>query len=429
MNYPFSGIIVRYLLAGGATSQTETAGDAFGKVVSHTESISDDKNKRPGDQLHVNLWDMAGRQYLDIGVMVSNPSATKEVWVDIPWKLNEESVIDLGAKLDGEKMITAIFNELAEYTGESEKEYANVKLELNNGEERHFFVVRLARRHFNFEYQPMPIGSTRIKIGWPSREDEGVSPTKALYLRIRVRSVPPDVFFSTFRQRDRNLLSSTTITRLFDFRVNVRRGIPDEILLGEQRLQFPQFEKIHLFAIVDRGIELAFHSGNFKGSRSLEDEGIWNSYLDLTKNKKRQRYPDTVRDYLGYQWTASGKTSQNAQKKRAEPAKDLVALGRFAHVVSSRWNNGRFMIVVILLGACGSALWDLCKAVFWSDDDRPGAPVTLHIALRLAFLLVVISSALLADRDTAYSIIGMTKGLGQRLSARLRSWWEGIEPR
>lgn len=420
MNYPFSGIIVRYLgkavsssESGDAARPTDTRGNADGVEVSE-------------DQLHVNLWDLRGHHYLDVGLMVTAHQNLERIWIDVPWKLQKESVLDLGAKLDSEKMITAIFNELARYSGESEKEHADVVLELNNGERYPFTVAKLARPYFELDHHPHPNEGTRIKISLPVLPSgPGKHP---VYLRIRLKDVPPKVFFSTFRQSDRNLLSSSSVTRLLDFRINVRRGVPDEILLGEPRLQFPKFKRIHLFAIVDREIELAFSSGNFKGSRSLEDESIWNDYLDLPKEVPRFRAPDTVRDYLGYQWTVSAKPGG---KKNGEtlldPAKDLVALGRFAHTVSSRWNNWRFVAIVILLGASGSASWDIYKTILLTQGETAGSPSTAHMVYRLASLLAAVLLAMFFDRQTIYAGLGLIKCGVSRVCATIKSWWDRIE--
>ena len=411
MNYPFSGIIVRYLGKGRdaqVAGETSHSADAAAKI-------------ERADQLHVNLWDLRGHHYLDIGLMLFEHQDLEKIWIDVPWKLQKESVLDLGAKLDSEKMITAIFNELARYSGESEKEYATVVLELNNGETQPFTVAKLARRHFDLDHHPHPNEGTRIKIGLPELPSDGTK--NPVYLRIRLKDVPPKVFFSTFRQSDRNLLSSSSVTRLLDFRINVRRGVPDEILLGEARLQFPKFERIHLFAIVDREIELAFSSGTFKGSRSLEDESIWNDYLDLPKDGRRFRAPDTVRDYLGYQWTVSAKRTA----AQFDPAKDLVALGRFAHTVSSRWNNWRFVAIVIFLGASGSALWDIYKAILLTQGEAAGSPSTRHMLYRLASLLVAVLIAMFIDRQTLYAGLGLIKCGVQKTCAAIKSWWDRIE--
>lgn len=411
MNYPFSGIIVRYLYADDAAQSS--APSIAAENLSHApenqsqvpsgESLEQADIKNAGDQLHVNLWHLAVRNYLDIGVMVSSPKDVREIWLDFPWKVTPESLSDLGSMLDGEKMITAIFNELVSYDGKSESEYAKVTLELNSGAKSTFLVVRLGRPYFKFEYRPGPGESTRVKITWPTAL-KGPSPDFRLprYIRLRISDVPSEVFFSTFRPKDRNLLSSSSVTRLFDFRVNVRRGIPDEVLLGEPQLQFPKCERIHLFVIVDREIELVFQSGSFKGCRSLEDEGIWNYYLGLSKRKSRPL--ETVRDYLGYQWSVAKKGAENT-----EPAKDLVALGRFVRTRSSRWNNGRFILIVILLGACGSALWDLLKADFSSTVVIDGTLTIGQMGERLAIMLVIVFVLLLSDRETVHDFLKVGK--------------------
>jgi hypothetical protein len=404
MNYPFSGIIVRYL-------RGQNIGEA---------------NDNVQDQLHVNLWDIGEKSYLDIGLMVSNPMGVDAIWIDLPWHARRPHLIDLAPGLDGDKLLTAIFNEVATYEGASGAHYAVVTLDTpsrQTEEDDPFLVVRLDPRKIEHSYLTIDGQSevTRFCIEWPElnySKDE--HKTYRRYIRVRITHVPRDVFFSTFYPKDRTLLSSSVITRLLDFRVNVRRGVPDQILLGEPRLEFPRLKKIHVFAIVPRETELPFHSEGYKGCRSLEDEEIWNSYINLPYRSHGQN-SETVRNYLGYQWTAASKQVDIA-------VKDLVALGRFVHVTSSRSTNTRFVIVVALLGTLGSAIWDVVKAYFIT---RTGVhlktdPTWQDLFLWLLWPAVALLLLMLIDRATLNDLAGRLKRVWIKVHDAVGAWWASL---
>lgn len=400
MNYPFSGIVVRYLRGQGI----------------------EQANNSVQDELHVNLWDISEKSYLDIGLMVSNPSELKAIWIDLPWHSRRSHLIDLGPGLDGDKLLTAIFNEVATYEGASDAHYAVVTLNSpshqSNGNDS-FLVVRLDSRKIEHSHLTIDGQSevTRFCIEWPELsygKDEHKDYRR--YIRLRITHVPRDVFFSTFRPKDRTLLSSSVVTRLLDFRVNVRRGVPDQVLLGEARLEFPRLKKIHVFAIVPRETELPFHSEGYKGCRSLEDEEIWNGYINLPYRSHGQN-GETVKNYLGYQWTAASKNER--------PVKDLVALGRFVHVTSTRSTNTRFVIVVALLGTLGSAIWDVVKGYFITRAGlHPKTdPTWQELFLWLLWPAAVLVLLMLVDRATLNDLASRAKRVWIKARDTVSSWW------
>ncbi|HDR9095100.1 hypothetical protein QZM46_29970 [Burkholderia vietnamiensis] len=401
MNYPFSGIVVRYLRHQAAAEM-------------HTV-------ERPmplQDQLHVNLWDIADKAYLDIGLMVSEPESISEIWIDVPWRVEPRQVVDLGPGLDGDKILTAIFNEVASYSGVSGQHYAVVTLGSHPNQDIPFLLVRLDQSRIAFSQIAIDTHSevTRLQIRWPALKfSDPTHEGLRRYIRIRLTHVHMDAFFSTFRAKDRNLLSSSPITRLLDFRVNVRRGVPDQVLLGEPALEFPSLKKVHVFAIVPRETELPFQGEGYKGCRSLEDEEIWNGYINLP-HRSHAMHGESVKDYLGYQWTASSKNDV--------PAKDLVALGRFVHVTSSRWTNARFLVVVMLLGTLGSAIWDEVKAVLGNADskDQSWKQLPIWAIVPLSVLLIL----LITDRATARALAKFIKQTWTSRTEAISSWWRGL---
>lgn len=338
MTFPFSGLIVRFEERKGAPREPQRG--------------------EPTAELHVNLWDLKGGHCLDLGVMIENARYVVGLVIDLPWKVQPWGVVDLGTKLDNEKILTAVFNESVSYNSVSGANFARVKL--GTGETpTEFTLLRIGTNKIKLE--DIVAGDhtlTRVKIGLPATETASRQhDDDRIYVRLRFRDVPRAVFFTEFHPKDRNLLSSNSVTHLLDLRVNVRRGVPDEILLHDPGLNFPKISKLHVFVIVSRDTELPFHSEHYKGCRSLEDEAIWNYYLGLPGENSRQE--QTIKGYLGYQWSSS-------QKSEGPPVKDLVALGRFVRTTSSAIKSYKFVSLMLWLGAFGSALWSVINSALHS---------------------------------------------------------------
>jgi hypothetical protein len=339
----FSGIIVRY------HGRREVGGGV------PIESVSE----QALDQLHVNLWEVNGSSVLDIGLMIHSWQIISAVQVDLPWKVSAQDVSDLGGRLNSEKTIAAIFNEVVQYNGSADQNYAEVSFRpgdhvgLDPSRSRnhgHFALLRLSTKAYTVSPVHSADGrvSSQLRVSLPAQ----IPSLKAerVYIRFRVRNVPSSVYCSIFPQRDRHLLSSSTETRIIDFRINVRRGVPEEILTSDDEVWFPKFKKIHFFLTTERSQICEFESQNFVGCRSLFDEDIWNEYL---KSRPTAAVQDSVRNYLGYQWTAV----TNSEKA----VKDLVVLGRFSRHQSNWAYIARFILLGLLFGMIGNALWDVLK--------------------------------------------------------------------
>lgn len=395
MRYPFSGILVRYL----PVSQEKCCGHHTER--NEAESLSPDKRTQPSgkvpdtdegsaqatsesgnengeqrsvlletylpDELHVNLWEMGKHPvnpFMDIGVMIGNRASVGHLVVDLPWSVELKDISDLGARLNGEKSVAAIFNEVVHYDGFAEGNFANISFRKNNSDVKPFSLLRLNSQHFESIKMYLSDGSpaSRLTIKIPSLLStiEPKNIRKSAYIRFRIRNIPEKVYTNVFSQKDRTLISSTTETRIVDFRINVRRGIPEELLSGDERLYFPEFDKIHCFLTTERSEECISQSQNYSGYRSLMDEDVWNEYvrLDTAIGISAE---NSVRNYLGYQWTAASEVLKNGQIKKV---KDLIVLGRFSKVKSDATSIIRFVFLVIILGAAGSGSWEIAKDLY-----------------------------------------------------------------
>jgi hypothetical protein len=381
MTYAFSGIVVRYC-AKTAQENIETPAPSI--------RVSD------ADQLHVNLWEIEGQTVIDLGIMITAWQNIDALQVDLPWVASVTDITDLGARLNSEKTIAAIFNEIVHYDGSADLNYADISFRpseqvgFNASNDRnygHFRLLRLSSKAYSVS-RLYPHASSQVRVTLPSDFGDTERP-KRLYVRFRITNVPSDLYSDNFRQKDRNLLSSSQETRVIDFRINVRRGVPDEILNGDGTVWYPRFGKIHFFLTIDREQICDFESNNFIGCRSLFDEEIWNEYISPTGARRSI----SVNRYLGYQWSATGKitTENGSGAKIFEPVKDLVILGRFSRHHASPAGIIVFILLGLMFGLLGNAIWDVFQpSANYFDNLRKRSDDILVIAAVLAAALVIV---------------------------------------
>lgn len=422
MPHAFSGIIVRFLSDAEKTAQcdctqtsptpseqlgTSTVSSAATAPETQTPSLrqaalrgrrrlsNETARKKYGelwereleDELHVNLWE-TGRDrtspFMDVGVMIGQRDEYCAVVVDFPWKVELKDVSDLGARLNGEKSVAAIFNEVVHYDGFAEGNFANISFRKDGKDEKPFSLIRLNSQLFKVDSIFLSDESqcTRLTITLPSRpalvKDE--DKRNSAYIRFRIRNIPPTVYSMNFLQKDRALISSNTETRIIDFRINVLRGVPEELLSGNGKLKFPKFKRIHCFLTTIRDEVCVSDTDDYKGYRSLMDEEVWNEYIRLDSSVGVSD-ENSVRNYLGYQWTAS---------REGETVKDLIVLGRFSKVRSDYASIARFISLVVIFGLSGSAVWDITTTCVISKSITGcGAKLSwLLTYLSIGFLLI-----------------------------------------
>ncbi|KQT42611.1 MULTISPECIES: hypothetical protein [unclassified Methylophilus] len=340
MDKTFTGILIRYHLKDGFTQPI-----------------------KPLDELHINLWEI-GKPFIDMGLMISQWKEIDSIEITIPWRLDDSNVYDLGTSLNSEQSIAAIFNESVQYNGRADTNIALVHL-LKNAEDianqstaiqNKFLLLRLAPQDITISYTNLSTKDeiTNLKIKIPALKPYEIYKENIdrLYVRFRIINIPRNFYQSIFCQPDSNILSSYVSTRIVDFRINVRRGIPKELLINSDKVIFPPLKKIHFFLTINRNQECIFQGQNFVGCRSLTDEEIWNYYVESHSDSDKD-VRDSVRNYLGYQWTKSNIQDENY------PVKDLVALGRFSETSSGILHICRFIFLGLGFGMAGNGLWEI----------------------------------------------------------------------
>ncbi|WP_233959240.1 hypothetical protein [Pectobacterium versatile] len=358
---------------------------------------SNDENNGPvlheiklDDELHVNLWEVGASNpspFMDVGVMIHDHENIDEIVVDLPWIVDKKDINDLGSKLNGEKSVAAIFNEVVHYDGFAEGNFANISFRRNGIDEKPFSLFRLNSQSFKVEEMNLSNEtlSSRLIIKLPkylvkiSEKDR----RKSAYIRFRIKNVPTTVYTVNFVQTDKALISSNIETRIIDFRINVLRGVPEELMYGNDNLQFPQkLKRIHCFLTTIRNEECISVSKYYNGYRSLVDEDIWNEYIKLD-NSVSSKELNSVKDYLGYQWTVKG--------EKDEHIKDLIVLGRFSKKSSDITSILRFIVIVILLGAIGSGIFESLHEIFSKKPEETTTNISYVNPFILLALAIIVS--------------------------------------
>src|SRR5450830_1073793 len=212
---PF-GILIRYQLAADSTQENQVTATTA--------------------ELHANLWEFEKSQFLDIGIMVDNPDRLKKIVIQVPWKLTKGSLGDLGGRLiANQPLIAAVFNENFKIQSD-----ANAKFCICQGAKNSFSITKLTTHEVVVKDNTSSTAEvTDIEIRPASTGNTGLH-----YFRIRIQDIPKNLYASEFKQGDRFLLSSWIDTQLVDFRINVKRGVPDE-LLTSPGLEWFKFTKMH----------------------------------------------------------------------------------------------------------------------------------------------------------------------------------------
>lgn len=398
MDKTFTGILIRYHLK-----------DDFSQ------------NEKPSDESHINLWEI-GKPFIDMGLMISQWDKIDSIEISLPWKLSKNDVYDLGASLNSEQSIAAIFNESVQYNGRADTNIALIHL-LKNADDlanqpasiqNKFLLLRLAPQDISISYTNISTKEeiTNLKIKIPALKPHDIykETIDRLYIRFRIINIPRSFYQSIFCQPDSNILSSYVSTRIVDFRINVRRGIPKELLINSDKVIFPPLKKIHFFLTINRNQECIFQGQNFVGCRSLTDEEIWDYYVESHSDCDKD-VRDSVRNYLGYQWTKSNRDDESS------PVKDLVALGRFSETSSGFLHICRFIFLGLGFGMAGNGLWEIIA----SPKDATSRDYWLIVVVISLGMLAIFSPSLFAtlQRSNRYNYF-LDKGIQLLTSLKLK---------
>lgn len=298
--------------------------------------------------LHINLWDMKEKKggnsnpFLDIGFNIKGFRKFKEIYVQIPFRVEEGNILDLTPKLKASTVANLVFNDDCTY-----KENANVAA-LKVGEEdenaRLLYPLLTEAEIDNSKEDITTIKMNLKEIG----SDPDTEDYPDLYIRFRIQSEKiKEELFCNIKKKNWFLESGFVRTQIIDIKVNKQRNMNRDCLREMKRKGFEllSFQKIHLLVIEPANSDVDILGEDFLECRKLEEE--WKNYLHGEK---------LVEDMLAYHWKVS--------TKKEKPLKEY---GKTVKVTSASTSWKIILIyiaVVILIGIVTNAIFTMISHLF-----------------------------------------------------------------
>ncbi|MDQ0454618.1 hypothetical protein [Rhizobium paknamense] len=259
--------------------------------------ISDGDVTKTSMETHFNFWRIAGdrdfkgrdnhppRDFLEIGLLVTNPKPLRQICVYLPVKVEIDSIQDAGAQLDQTSVAQGIFNEKLQCATTPPP----ARIELKNSENLfcrvHKFIKqddRLDPSHLFLEKLPEGTLLSIKKAAIESVSHE-IKANERIYFRLRIYLPTGEAnsFIQVLRPIDRNFQSGFEEIEYIDFRFNEIRTLPPQI---ENRIRSDEKDnkvKISLLAFLTAlpvHSELAASSIQWHKNRLLEHDP-WDNYV------------------------------------------------------------------------------------------------------------------------------------------------------
>ncbi|MBY5817061.1 hypothetical protein HFN60_15655 [Rhizobium leguminosarum] len=308
----------------------------------------------------MNLWRRIGRwsnepeiNYLDVGVRILEPRDIGALNLYVPFSRNHCDVVDLGHLLREKEIASAVFNEVLDVRsadGSDETFY----LEQNDSHVLSVHVIDVAR-----DTKVVTSFAGSSSDGFVIRlEREFCSKFEAAgehYVRFRfiLKGEAALIFSSDVSSEDGWILSSTTTSEITEIRINEARSIPEAVIscAKSNNWVMPEVSAIHYFLVRDISFDLIASHSNFRKIRRMEPE--WDSYLGADFP------PGSARNMLIYHWRKAGDGGDVG---------DFVTLAKFRR---SKGNLVLYILLVIALGAIGSASHATISRILKTDDEVP----------------------------------------------------------
>jgi hypothetical protein len=342
----------------------------------------------PRIEVHINIWRNNQRKkrnhfdLLDIGFRFEELRALRSLSISLPFVVHPRDVSDLFGVMHDTSTLSAIFNETltpgdvlggGNYFAASHTESKRVQ----------FFVWRCSD---NVQVSTIGVdGEPGTVISISDQFFEQLRPLVGdQYFRLRIK-VPIGVengFVSSNDPKDSAFLSTISTNEIVEFRLNERRNFSNAIRdrLQAQNCGLIGISAVHYFLIRDMGVEMTQSHTGFRKMRRLEPD-MWKRYLDGCPGFS----PDRM---IIYHW-ASFATSVTST------VESFSALATFrAYYTGRLWI---YVLVIVALGAMGSAAQNVGGAAVASFLEKCGLPYSVTVANLLLLLLLALGLKLLVD--------------------------------
>ncbi|TAV49124.1 hypothetical protein ELI02_10975 [Rhizobium leguminosarum] len=308
-------------------------------------------------EVHFNLWRIAGdkefagrngiavRDFLEIGVMLSNPLSIEKVNIYLPASIKSGEIEDCSTRLALPSVAQGIFNEPLACT----RTQRPVRIELKTPD-------GVFCRVHEFMLDGSVIDASQLEVAAENSDGTFLSITRAAiesvcsgwrdgeraYFRLRVYLNPNDNghFIRIIRPSDRNFQSGSQEIEYIDFRFNELRTLPPQIELRIKSDEAVKKVPITLIAFLTAfpiNSELAASSIQWHKNRLLEFSP-WNDYVPTG-------VPDGM---VVYHW-----------RRVAEPGKELLDFSSFVKLQTRRTGRKtviKYLTIAFAFGLLGNLI-------------------------------------------------------------------------
>ncbi|QIR86603.1 hypothetical protein [Paracoccus sp. AK26] len=239
-------------------------------------------------EFHVNLWHFSSTKrsdFIEIGVMPSNPSALSAIRIFVPFFLRRENVTDLGPEFASTELAQGIFNE----TLSSTKKPSGKSVELKIGTKTYCHVHIFSPENGSIDPCELDIrekdGGTLLSItsiALQSLARQCNSNPECGYFRLRLLPTKHDTrpFVTAIKPKDRAWTSGFEEIEYIDCRLNEARTLPTSIEASADAAPhgLADVSRIVFLAVVPVTSSITSSHAEWHKSRLLETQ-IWKDYV------------------------------------------------------------------------------------------------------------------------------------------------------
>ena len=308
----------------------------------------------PHLEFHINLWNLKGNNkgtspFVDFGISISDFRNIKSLDILLPFRINDSEIVDLYELVKMPNIARLIFNEV-ECEISSKDRYTII--ESDNFDKPKLLVnVKKDGELESFICHSIDNDMSSLTMNFEELiKDEKFSGYDDLYIRFRVNSENiKKSLFCPVRKKNWFLESGFVETQIVDIKINQERNLPHNVCKNYRlnKYKFAVFKKIHLLVMSNSSDDVdSFGTGMYE-CRKLEEHD-WDDYLDNNYD---------VTNVLAYHW-----------KEKSKDEKGIFNFSKLIRISTASTNLRviiTYVLVVIILGACGSGLLELIKCIFF----------------------------------------------------------------
>lgn len=334
----------------------------------------------PEVDLHINVWDIKTecikykQPFIEFGLKIKKFRELKSIMLFLPFKVNMEDIEELTNSNLKVRTASLIFNENCGVATSDVKGkiFANLTLKDQQGNVSDKYLL-IGKEYLsinkNKENEPHNEDSDdysilTIDIKGVSDDMDTMPEFKDAYIRFRIFSKGfRENLFSVLALKNLFLESAFSCTQIMDIKVNKIRNISEKVLKQADRNNWKllQFNKIHFLVMESANSDVTINDKEFDGCRNLESE--WEDYFKI--NGVEAPTAEDLKNVLAYHWKVKSKTVNSESALNSKNY--LVDFSKLVKVTYGKTNVIIilvYVIVTVVLGALGSALFELIKNLF-----------------------------------------------------------------